>query len=126
MAFFAVKSDRFLETQNLSLVLQQVMVVGVLAIGETFVILTAGIDLSCGTVMALGQIVMTKLAVASGVPPGWALLLGILTAVGFGVLNGGLVTRVGLPAFIVTLGTFNIALALTHVVSKDVTFTGLP
>ena len=69
MAFFSLKSDRFLQAQNLSLVLQQVMVVGVLAIGQTLVILTAGIDLSVGTVMALGQIVMTKLAVASGVPP---------------------------------------------------------
>ncbi len=48
MAFFSVKSDNFLQGQNLSLVLQQVMVVGVLAIGQTFVILTAGIDLSCG------------------------------------------------------------------------------
>lgn len=69
MAFFTVESDRFLQTQNLSLVLQQTMVVGVLAIGQTVVILTAGIDLSVGTVMALGQIVMTKLAVASGVSP---------------------------------------------------------
>ena len=67
IAFFSFKSDRFLQAQNLSLVLQQVMVVGVLAIGQTLVILTAGIDLSCGTVMALGQIVMTKLAVANGV-----------------------------------------------------------
>ena len=63
-----MKSDRFLQAQNLSLVLQQVMVVGVLAIGQTLVILTAGIDLSVGTVMAFGQIVMTKLAVDSGVP----------------------------------------------------------
>ena len=68
MAFFTVESDRFLQTQNLSLVLQQTMVVGVLAIGQTLVILTAGIDLSVGTVMALGQVVMTKLAVASGMP----------------------------------------------------------
>jgi fructose transport system permease protein len=126
MIFFSLKSDRFLQAENLSLVLQQTMVVGVLAIGQTLVILTAGIDLSVGTVMALGQIVMTKLAVVSGVPPLLALLLGILTCVGFGVLNGGLVTLVRLPAFIVTLGTFNIAFALTHVVSNDVTFTGLP
>ena len=48
MAFFSFKSDRFLQAQNLSLVLQQVMVVGVLAIGQTLVILTAGIDLSSG------------------------------------------------------------------------------
>src|SRR5205809_8109666 len=79
MAFFSLKSDRFLQAQNLSLVLQQVMVVGVLAIGQTFVILTAGIDLSVGTVMALGQIVMTKLAVANGVPAVPALTLGLLT-----------------------------------------------
>ena len=69
MAFFSLKSDRFLDAQNLSLVLQQVMVVGVLAIGQTLVILTAGIDLSVGTVMALGQVVMTKLAVDNGMSP---------------------------------------------------------
>jgi fructose transport system permease protein len=126
MAFFSVKSENFLQAQNLSLVLQQVMVVGVLAVGQTLVILTAGIDLSVGTVMALGQIVMTKLAVANGVPPLVAIGAGILTCVAFGALNGILVTGVKLPAFIVTLGTFNIAFALTHVYSDDLTFTGLP
>jgi fructose transport system permease protein len=126
MAFFSLKSDRFLQAQNLSLVMQQVMVVGVLAIGQTLVILTAGIDLSCGTVMAFGQIVMTKLAVANGVPALPAIGLGILACIGFGILNGGLVTGVRLPAFIVTLGTLNIALALTHIVSNDLTFSGLP
>jgi fructose transport system permease protein len=126
MAFFSVKSDRFLDAQNLSLVMQQVMVVGVLAIGQTLVILTAGIDLSVGTVMALGQVVMTKLAVSNGLSPLLAIALGILTCVGFGALNGGLVTLVRLPAFIVTLGTLNIAFALTHIVSNDLTFSGLP
>jgi len=126
MAFFSFKSDRFLQAQNFSLVMQQVMVVGVLAIGQTLVILTAGIDLSCGTVMAFGQIVMTKLAVASGVPAIPALVLGILACVAFGLLNGGLVTGVRLPAFIVTLGTLNIALALTHTYSDDLTFSPLP
>jgi fructose transport system permease protein len=126
MAFFSFKSDRFFQAENLSLVLQQVMVVGVLAIGQTLVILTAGIDLSVGTVMALGQIVMTKLAVVSGLPALPALLLGVLTCIGFGVLNGGLVTLVRLPPFIVTLGTLNIAFALTHIVSNDETYTGLP
>jgi ribose/xylose/arabinose/galactoside ABC-type transport system permease subunit len=69
--FFATQSDRFLSGENLSLVLQQVMVVGVLAIGQTLIILTAGIDLSCGMVMALGGVVMTKFAVAS--TPTWPL-----------------------------------------------------
>jgi fructose transport system permease protein len=126
MVFFSLKTDRFLQAQNLSLVLQQVMVVGVLAIGQTLVILTAGIDLSVGTVMAFGQIVMTKLAVASGVPAIPAMLIGIATCVGFGMLNGALVTVVRLPAFIVTLGTLNIAFALTHIVSNDMTFSPLP
>ncbi|HKH30556.1 MAG TPA: ABC transporter permease [Gaiellaceae bacterium] len=126
MAFFSLKSDRFLEAQNLSLILQQVMVVGVLAIGQTLVILTAGIDLSCGTVMAFGQVIMTKLAIENGMDPLLAIALGILTCVGFGLLNGGLVTGIRLPAFIVTLGTLNIAFALTHIVSNDLTFSGLP
>src|SRR5437762_9966054 len=56
--FFASQSPRFLTGTNLSLVVQQVMVVGTLAIGQTLVILTAGIDLSNGAVMALGSIVM--------------------------------------------------------------------
>ena len=126
IAFFSLKSDRFLDAQNLSLVLQQVMVVGVLAIGQTLVILTAGIDLSVGTVMALGQVVMTKLAVDNGMSPVLAIAVGILVCVSFGALNGGLVTLVRLPAFIVTLGTLNIAFALTHIVSDDLTFSGLP
>ena len=98
MAFFSLKSDRFLQGPNLSLVLQQVMVVGVLAIGQTLVILTAGIDLSVGTVMAFGQIVMTKLAIDSGYSPTTAILLGILACVAFGLFNGGLVAIVRLPA----------------------------
>ena len=61
--FFATQTDRFLSGENFSLILQQVMVVGVIAIGQTLIILTAGIDLSCGMVMALGSIVMTKFAV---------------------------------------------------------------
>jgi fructose transport system permease protein len=98
----------------------------VLAIGQTFVILTAGIDLSCGTVMAFGQIVMTKLAVAEGVDPLLAIALGIAACVCFGLLNGAFVAGVGLPAFIVTLGTLNIAFALTHVYSNDETYSELP
>lgn len=66
--FFATQSERFLSTQNFSLILQQVMVVGVIAIGQSLIILTAGIDLSCGMVMALGSVVMTKIAADYGLP----------------------------------------------------------
>jgi len=124
--FFAAQSDRFLTGENLSLVLQQVMVVGVIAIGQTLVILTAGIDLSCGMVMALGGIVMTKLAAELGLPVPVAIACGIGVTTLFGVINGVLVTSVRLPPFIVTLGTMNIAFAITQLYSNSQTVTDLP
>jgi len=125
-AFFAFAADRFFTGQNLSLILQQVTVVGVIAIGQTLVILTAGIDLSCGTVMALGGIVMTRLAVEAALPTPLAVAAGVLVATMFGVANGLLVTRIRLPSFIVTLGTYNIAFAITQLYSGSQTVTDLP
>jgi fructose transport system permease protein len=125
-AFFATRSDRFLTGENLSIVLQQVMVVGVIAIGQTLVILTAGVDLSCGAVMALGGIVMAKFAAELGVPPLAAIASGLAVTTLFGFLNGLLVTRIKLPPFIVTLGTLNIAFAVTQLYSSSQTVTDLP
>ena len=124
--FFATQSDRFLTGGNFSLIIQQVMVVGTLAIGQTLIILTAGIDLSNGAIMALGSVVMTKLAVDGGLPPLLAILLGVAVCAAFGFANGMLVTRVALPPFIVTLGMLNIAFALVHIYSNEETITGLP
>jgi fructose transport system permease protein len=124
--FFATQSDRFLTGGNLSLILQQVMVVGVIAIGQTLVILTAGIDLSCGMVMALGSIIMSKFATELGLPVPVAILCGIGVTTLFGLLNGLLVTRIKLPPFIVTLGTLNIAFAITQLYSSSQTITDLP
>ena len=124
--FFATRSDRFLTGDNLSIVLQQVMVVGVIAIGQTLVILTAGVDLSCGTVMALGAIVMTKLAAELGMSVPLAIVVGVGATTLFGFLNGLLVTRINLPPFIVTLGTLNIAFAITQLYSNAQTVTDLP
>ncbi len=115
--YFATQTDRFLTPQNFSLILQQVMVVAVIAIGQTLVILTAGIDLSCGMIMALGGVVMTKFAEQFGFPPVLAILCGIGVTTAFGFLNGMLITRIKLPPFIVTLGTLNIAFALTQIYS---------
>ncbi|OIN94366.1 MAG: ABC transporter permease [Comamonadaceae bacterium CG1_02_60_18] len=124
--FFTVQTERFLSGTNLSLVLQQVMVVGVLAIGQSLIILTAGIDLSCGMVMALSGVVMTKFAIDFGMNPYLATACGLGVAVGFGLLNGLLVTRMKLPPFIVTLGTLNIAFAVTQIYSESQTITDLP
>jgi len=125
-AFFAARSDRFWTGDNVSLVLQQVMVVGVIAIGQTLIVLTAGVDLSCGTVMALGGIVMTKFAVELGLSVPLAVAAGIGVTTLLGAVNGLLVSRVKLPPFIVTLGTLNIAFALTQLYSHAQTVTDLP
>jgi fructose transport system permease protein len=124
--FFSIRSDRFLTGGNFSLIIQQVMVVGTLAIGQTLIILTAGIDLSNGAIMAFSSIVMTRLAVHNHVPPLLAILLGLAVATAFGLANGLLVTRVPLPPFIVTLGMLSIAFALTHIYSQEQTVTGVP
>jgi len=125
-AFFATQSDHFLSGGNFSLILQQVAVVGVIAIGQTLVILTGGIDLSCGMLMALGGIVMTRFATTLGMPPVLAILCGIAVTSLFGLVNGLLVTRIRLPSFIVTLGTMNIAFAATQLYSGAQTVTDLP
>ncbi|MET7515194.1 ABC transporter permease [Streptomyces sp. NPDC005480] len=124
--FFTSQSDRFLSGGNLSLVVQQVMVVGTLALGQTLIILTAGIDLSCGAVMAFGTIVMAKTASEGSLPPLLAVAAGIAVCGLFGLANGALVTYVKLPPFIVTLGMLNVAFALTHIYSDEQTITDLP
>lgn len=113
--FFAVMTPNFMTGPNFSLIMQQVMVVGVLAIGQTLVILTAGIDLSNGAVMALSGVLMASLAAQHHLNPVLAILLGIGIAVIFGAVNGGLLTGINLPPFIVTLGTYSIAYALTRI-----------
>jgi fructose transport system permease protein len=123
--FFATQSDKFLTGANFSLIMQQVMVVGTLAIGQTLVILTGGIDLSNGMIMALSSVLMTGLAVTSGLNPILAIVVGILAGVAFGLLNGALITGIGLPPFIVTLGMLNIVYALVRIYTTS-TITNLP
>jgi fructose transport system permease protein len=124
--FFSISTDQFLTGGNFSLIVQQVMVVGTLAIGQTLIILTAGIDLSCGAVMAFGSIMIAKMAAGGTLPPLVAIALGIAVCAGFGLLNGLLVQKIPLPPFIVTLGMLNVAFALTHIYSNEQTITSLP
>jgi fructose transport system permease protein len=120
---FSTQSDKFLSGSNFSLILQQVMVVGTLAIGQTLIILTAGIDLSCSWIMALSTVMMTGLTMRSGMDPILAVFVGLLVGMAFGLLNGWLVTAIRLPPFIVTLGTFQTVLGNTFTVAgTDVTY----
>src|SRR3954454_22358551 len=122
--YFSIFADRFLAPANLSLIVQQVMVVGTLGIAQTLVILTAGIDLSVGAIMVLSSIMMAKMSADQGVPGLLALLIGFVVGTACGLLNGSLVTRLRLPPFIVTLGTLNIFLALNLYISKSETIRG--
>jgi len=87
-------------------------------------VLTAGIDLSVGAAMVFTHLVVAKLAAQSGVPGPLAILIGFLVGIVAGAVNGGLVTRVKLPPFIVTLGTLNIFTSLALLYSKAQTIDG--
>ena len=120
---FTVANPRFASAANLSIVLQQAAVVGSLAVGQTLIILTAGIDLSIGAAMVLSSLVMAKLASGSGMPGVLAFVIGLLVAVVAGLVNGLLVTRLKLPPFIVTLGTLSIFTALTLIYAQGQTIS---
>ena len=111
-AFGLIAGERFFTAFNLSLIIQQVTVIGFLACAQTLIILTAGIDLSVAAIMMLASVVMGKFAVTLGVPSVLAIPAGFLVGTLCGLLNGILVTRLRLPPFIVTLGTWNIFFAL--------------
>src|SRR5215207_385654 len=121
---FAITADRFLEPANLSLIIQQVAVVGTLAVAQTIIVLTAGIDLSVGAIMVFSSVAMAKLSADSGVPGGLALIMGLGIGGACGLVNGMLVTRVKLPPFIVTLGTLNVFFSLNLYLSKSETIRG--
>jgi fructose transport system permease protein len=125
---FSILNPRFASANAQSLLLQQVAVVACLAIGQTLVILTAGIDLSVGAITILAMMVMATLAAENGMNGFLAILIGIALAVGAGALNGLLVTRVGLPPFIVTLGTLSIftAIALLYSGGSSIQNNRLP
>lgn len=115
---FSVTTDTFLTPGNLSLVLQQSIVIGTLALGQTLIILTAGIDLANGAIAVLGTLVMAKL-VFEGNSAAAALLLGLGVATFLGLVNGLLVARVGLPPFIVTLGALTVVYAVGRLYSDS-------
>ena len=121
---FSLFNTRFFSAANLSLVLAQVTVIAVLALGQTLIILTAGIDLSAGAIAVFSSILMASFCVDLGMPGILALVLGLVCGTAMGALNGFLVTRIKLPPFIVTLGTLTIFFSLNAVVSESETVRG--
>ena len=120
-AVFSVTTTTFLSPGNLSLIIQQSVIVGTLAIGQTLVILTAGIDLANGAICVLGTIIAGKM-VDVGFNPFLSLGVAVVLCVGVGLISGALVSLLRLPPFIVTLGLLGIVTAIVRLVSQGGAF----
>jgi ribose transport system permease protein len=115
--FLSITTDAFLTTGNLFGVARAFSLTAIVAIGQTMVILTGGIDLSVGSVLALAGL-STGMLLERGVPLPLAMLAGLGVGAMVGLVNGLLITRVGLPPFIATLGTLSIGRGLVYVLTK--------
>ncbi len=117
---FDLLTGRFLSVQNVSIVAQQASINIVLAAGMTFVILTGGIDLSVGSILAAAAMG----AVMGSLVPGWGLIgipIALLVGLGFGLVNGVLIAFVKLPPFIVTLGALTAVRGVARLMGNDTT-----
>lgn len=128
IVFFTLASPNFFQFSNFVGILIATSVVGVLALGETFVIITAGIDLSIGTVMTLSAVMTGVVITNMGLPVPVGILAGVATGGLAGLANGVLIARFKLPPFIATLGTLNVARGLALVISglAPIYFTSTP
>ena len=125
MAVIQIMAPNFLSGSNIYLVSRQIALVAIVAIGELFVILTGGIDLSVGAIMGLAGVASAG-AMVAGVNPWLAILFGMVVGVLIGVFNGWLVSYVLIPPFIVTLGAQEIARGTILIVTKGWPITNIP
>jgi fructose transport system permease protein len=119
VVIFSVATNTFFSLDNFSLVVEQSLVVGTLALGQTLIILSAGIDLANGAIMVFGTLLMAKLAGGGGLG---ALLAGIVLCMALGAISGGLVTSLRLPPFIVTLGMLTVVAASSRIFAAGQSF----
>lgn len=121
-ALISVYTPYFLTTNNLMGVSRAFSLTAIVSIGMVMVIITGGIDLSVGSAMGLASLV-TALCFGAGYSQGVAIAAGIGTGVVFGLVNGSLVTLIGLPPFIATLGTLSIGRGLMYMITRGVPVT---
>ena len=119
--FGALLGTKFFSSFALTLILQQVAIVGIVGAAQSLVILTAGIDLSVGAIMVLSSVIMGQFTFRLGLPPTVAVACGLAVGTFIGFVNGWLVARIKLPPFIVTLGMWQIALASNFLYSGNET-----
>ena len=119
--FGLLLGSKFFSPFAMTLILQQVGIVGIVACAQSLVILTAGIDLSVGAIMVLSSVVMGQFTFRYGVPPVMGVAFGLLCGLLCGYINGWLVAKMKLPPFIVTLGMWQIVLASNFLYSANET-----
>ena len=119
--FGMILGQRFFSAGTLTLILQQVQIVGVLAAAQTLVILTAGIDLSVGAMLVFTSVIMGQFSFRYGIPAEFTIVIGLAAGAFMGFCNGWMVSRLKLPPFIVTLGTWQIILAANFIYSRNET-----
>ncbi|KUP91999.1 ABC transporter permease [Tritonibacter horizontis] len=119
--FGLLLGSKFFSPFALTLILQQVGIVGIVACAQSLVILTAGIDLSVGAIMVLSSVVMGQFTFRYGLPPAIGVTCGLICGTACGFVNGWLVARMKLPPFIVTLGMWQIVLAGNFLYSANET-----
>ncbi len=125
---FSLASPNFFQFSNIVGILLATAVNGVLALGGTFVIITAGIDLSVGTVMTLSAVMTGVFITFLGLPVALGILGGIAAGALAGLINGAVIAKMKIPPFVATLGMLYIAKGLSLVISglKPIYFTGTP
>src|SRR5690606_4957466 len=121
VVFGALLGTKFFSSFALTLILQQVAIVGIVGAAQSLVILTAGIDLSVGAIMVLSSVIMGQFTFRLGLPPVVAVACGLAVGTFIGFINGWLIARVKLPPFIVALGIWQIALATNFLYSGNET-----
>lgn len=122
IVFMSIKSDVFLTSQNIINILRQISINGILAVGMTFVILTGGIDLSVGSVVAITGVIVGSL-LQSGTNWFLASLAALVISAICGVFNGWLISYVGFQPFIATLSTMTIGRGFAQVYSNGKPYT---
>lgn len=121
VVFGLLLGSKFFSPFAMTLILQQVQIVGIVAAAQSLVILTAGIDLSVGAIMVFSSVIMGQLSFRYGIPVPVAVACGLAVGTAVGAINGWLVSRVKLPPFIVTLGMWQIVLATNFLYSANET-----
>ncbi|WP_301107928.1 ABC transporter permease [Sporosarcina sp.] len=116
--FFSIASGSFLQYSNIIGILLSTAVIGILALGATFVIITGGIDLSVGTVMTLSSVMIGVIVVDGGMPIWVGIVGGVLTGALCGLLSGFAIAKLNIPPFIATLAMMMIAKGLALVISS--------